>query len=227
MRIALFPLVLCSLLAVSQAQVSKPQPDQTTPRPATAAVPSPSAPAASTDSVLLQLEQAAGNLRVDLARLRVDKWKTDSRSKQQAQDNAQSLDRNLQLALPGMIQQVEAAPTSLAARFKLYRNVNALYDVLSGLTESAGAFGPKEDFATLQNDASAFDTLRRQMGDRLESLAAQKDEQISRMAAQARAEAAPAEPPKKIVIDDTSPEKKTGAKPKAKKKAAPKPQPPQ
>lgn len=226
MRTALFPLVLCLLAAVSQAQVS--QPDRSTPRPATATVPSqPSAAAATTDNVLLQLEQAAGNLRVDLAHLRVDKWKTDSRSKQQAQDNAQSLDRNLQLALPGIIQQVEAAPTSLAARFKLYRNVNALYDVLSGLTESAGAFGPKEDFASLQNDASAFDTLRRQMGDRLESLAAQKDEQISRMAAQARVEAAPAEPPKKIVIDDTAPEKKTAVKPKAKKKAAPKPQPPQ
>ncbi|HEU5451707.1 MAG TPA: hypothetical protein VFU76_06970 [Terriglobales bacterium] len=226
MRTRLFPLFFCLLVAVAQAQVSAPSSDQTPPRSAATAVPSPAPPPAGVNSVLLQVEQAAGNLRVDLARLRIDKWKTDSRSKQQAQDNAQSLDRNIQFALPGMIQQVQAAPTSLAARFKLYRNVNALYDVLSGLTESAGAFGPKEDFAGLQNDAAAFDTLRRQMADQVEALAAQKDEQISRMASQARAEeAAPPEPPKKIVIDDTAPEK-PATKPKTKKKAVPKPQEP-
>ena len=228
MRIALFPLFFCLLLAAAQAQVSAPAPDQTAPRSAATAVPSPGQqPAAGTDNFLLQIEQAAGNLRADLARLRIDKWKADSHTKQQAQDNAQSLDRNLQFALPGMIQQVEATPASMAARFKLYRNVNALYDVLSGLTESAGAFGPKEDFAGLQNDAAAFDNLRRRMADQVESLAVQKDEQINRMAAQARTEAAaPPEPPKKIVIDDTAPEK-TAAKPKAKKKASPKPQTPQ
>lgn len=228
MRTGLFPLLVCLLLAAAQAQVSAPPPDQTAPRAASTAVPSPAhPPAVGADNLLLQVQQAAGNLRVDLARLRVDKWKADSRSKQQAQDNAQSLDRNLQFALPGMIQQVQAAPASLAARFKLYRNLNALYDVLSGLTESAGAFGPKEDFAGLQNDAVAFDNLRRQMADQVEAIAAQKDEQINRMAAQTRTEeAAPPEPPKKIVIDDTGQEK-AAAKPKTKKKAVPKPPEPQ
>lgn len=213
MRQALFPLVCLVLAVCAQAQVSQPQPDQSMPRRANTVAAPVSSPA------LSQLQQAADNLRLDLARLRIDKWKADKSYRQQAQDNAQSLDRNLQLALPGIIQAAQAAPGSMAAQFKLYRNVNALYDVLSGLTESAGAFGPKEEFTALQNDAATFDQMRRQMADQVESLAMQKDSEITRLTSQARAETTPAAPAKKIVVDDNEP---TPTPKKPKKKATPK-----
>ncbi len=69
-----------------------------------------------------QLEQLAQSTATDLRRVRVDKWKTDDRYKDQAQSNAQSLQRNLAGAVPTLVQQVRANPSSVAANLKLYRN---------------------------------------------------------------------------------------------------------
>jgi len=106
-----------------------------------------------------------------------------------------------------MVAQVRASPQSLAAIFKLYRNLNALYDVLSALAESAGAFGPKADYGALAAHASSLDSLRRTMADYLESLAAARDAEIAGL----RARAATA-PPGKIVIDQESPPKRSRKK---------------
>ena len=50
------------------------------------------------------------NTRVDLARLRFEKWKTDGNTKRQAEANAESVQRNLTAALPTIVQQVRANP---------------------------------------------------------------------------------------------------------------------
>ena len=102
--------------------------------------------------MLGQLQQVAQQTAADLGKLRIDKWKTDSANKQQTQSNAQSLQRNLTAALPEIIQKVQAAPQDLAPSFKLYRNLNVVYDVLTSTAENAGAFGPKEQYEPLAND---------------------------------------------------------------------------
>jgi len=156
---------------------------------------------------------------VDLARLRVDKWKTDTASKRQAEANAESILRNLAAALPAIVQQVRANPGSVGATFKLYRNLNALYDVMSSLTESAGAFGSNEEYRALANDTSNLDTLRRSLADRVETMATFRDNEVAQLQARARpASAAAPAPPKKIVVDDNEPVKKSTKKPVAKKK---------
>src|SRR2546423_45334 len=83
--------------------------------------------------------------------------KADSADKQQAQANADSVERNLTAALPGMISAVRTAPQDMAANFKLYRNMNALYDVMKTLTEASAAFGQKQDYQTLAQYADAVD----------------------------------------------------------------------
>ncbi|HEV2113017.1 MAG TPA: hypothetical protein VGR50_02640, partial [Terriglobales bacterium] len=136
----------------------------------------------------------------------------------QASANAQSLMRNLSGALPEMIGGVRNAPNSLAPAFKLYRDLSALYDVFSSVTESAGAFGQKEDSRALARDGQALDTARRALGDYLESTAAIKDTQLHDL--QARAAAAAAKPAQvtKVIVDDAEP-----AKPIHKKKKVVKP----
>jgi len=168
--------------------------------------------------LLSQLEQAAQTANMDAGKLRVDKWKTDSAIKQQSQANVTSIQRNITSALPGMIQQVRSDPQSMAGVFKLYRNVSALYDVLSSLTESAGAFGPKNEFQMLAADATRLDAVRRTLGDRMEGLASYKDSEVTRLRTQV-AQARPAAPTKKIV-DDNQPTKKTARKKKPAKPAA-------
>ena len=87
--------------------------------------------------MLAQIDESAQQAAMEIGRLRIEKWKTDSNSKQQAQANADSLQRNLTSALPAITAGVRAAPQALAPSFKLYRNLSALYDVLAGLAESA------------------------------------------------------------------------------------------
>lgn len=167
-------------------------------------------------NTLIQLQQAAQDANIALGRLRVDKWKTDGGQKQQAQSNVEALQRNLSAALPELIQNERSNPQNLAVNFKLYRNLSAVYDVLASVTESAGAFGPKDQYEALARPVSTMDTVRRSLADRMESLAASKEAELSRLKAQPQpAAASAANPPvKKIVVDDNAPA------PKAKKKKA-------
>jgi hypothetical protein len=172
--------------------------------------------------LLSQLEQASQAAQLDLAKLRVEKWKADSGSKRQAQGNVESIQRNLQSALPEIIAELKASPENLTSTFKLYRNLDALYDVFESVAESAGAFGSKDEFQSLENDVNAFERARRSFADRMETLAGAKDVEVTRLrAALQSAQATPAQPPKKVVVDDAAPP----AKKPAKKKAAPKPTP--
>lgn len=172
-------------------------------------------------SVLAQLNQASQTLSADLTKLRIEKWKTDGDTKKQSLANVDSVQRNLQNALPAMVTQLSGAPDSLTATFKLYRNVSALHDVLSNLAESAGAFGSKDDFQSLANDTSGIDQARRALADRMDKLSAAKETELANLHTQVKAlqAAAPPEPPTKIVVDDNPAPKKPVKKKKTAAKA--------
>jgi hypothetical protein len=173
------------------------------------------------NGMLSQLEAASKSTQDDLGKLRVERWKTDAASKKQALANVDSIQRNLKDALPEMISQLRSSPEDLPATFKLYRNLDALYDVVGSVVESIGAFGSKDDFQALSNDLNSFEGTRKQIAERIENLASSKEAEIVRLRNDLKtAQAAiPAAPPKKIVIDDTD----TAKKPAPKKKPAAKP----
>jgi len=170
--------------------------------------------------LLTQLEGTSKTSQADLTKLRIERWKTDGSTKKQSLSDVDSIQRNLQSALPEMIGQLRGAPEDLSATFKLYRNLDALYNVMSVVVESAGAFGPKDDFQALSNDLSAFEASRKQFAERMNTLAASKEQEIVRLRADLKAAQAaiPATLPKKTVVDDTEPAKK----PAVKKKPVPK-----
>jgi len=186
------------------------------------AVPTLAAGPAASSSIsadLDRLQSAASQANVDIAHMRIEKWKADGASKQQAQSNADSLQRNLTSALPGLIGNFRAAPHDLMAGFKLYRNLNALYDVLASFTESAGAFGPKNEYEALAQQLMVIDSVRRAIGDNLENLTASTETELNQLRTQVHtmqqaAAAAAAAPPKKVIVDDTEPAKKTTHKKK-------------
>ena len=126
--------------------------------------------------ILTDLQQTAQSMQADLSKLRIDKWKTDGSTKRQTQGNADSLKRNLESALPDLIAQLNAAPEDVAASFKLYRNLDALYDVFGSVVESAGAFGSKDEFQSLSNDMSGLENARRSLGERVQKLTESKEE---------------------------------------------------
>jgi hypothetical protein len=170
------------------------------------------------NQALNQLNQAASRTINDLSVLRIDKWKTDASTKKQSEDNADSLLRNLRGALPGLINELQTSPENLSATFKLYRNVSALCDVMNNVAETAGAFGPKDDYQALANDFRALDQARRALADRMDKLATAKDLELSQLRTQVRTlqAAMPPPAPKKIIVDDEpkKPVKKKGSPPK-------------
>ena len=172
------------------------------------------------NGLLAQLEDTSKATQADLTKLRIERWKTDGGSKKQALGNVDSIQRNLQNALPAIIGQLRNAPEDMPATFKLYRNLDALYDVLGSVVESTGAFGSKDDLQALANDLNSFEGTRKQLAERINNLATSKEQEIVRLRADLKtAQAAiPATPPKKTVVDDNEPAKK----PVVKKKPTPK-----
>lgn len=175
------------------------------------------------NTLLGQLEAASKSTREDLPKLRIERWKTDAATKRQTLGNVDSIQRNLQNALPEMLGQLRNSPEDLPATFKLYRNLDALYDVLGSVVEAAGAFGSKDDFQSLSNDLNSFESTRRQIAERMANLSTAKEQEIVRLRADLKtAQAAiPAAPPKKVVVDDTEPP--PAKKPPVKKKPTVKP----
>lgn len=199
------------------APSAKSAPAQTTPAPAPPPPP-PSAPGINTApliSTLSALEQSTRQTSLDLARLRIDKWKMDGNSREQMQANTQSLLNNMTNALPGMLSASRSAPTSVPATLKLYRDLNVLHDVLSSVAETAGAFGSKDEYMPLATDTQQLDASRRSIADYLEKLAASEDSEVASLrgwvqASVARAAANPSVA-RRVVDDadeDTQPVKK-------------------
>ena len=171
------------------------------------------------NQILGNLQQASQSTLADLGHLRIDKWKTDSGTKRQTEADVESIQKNLQNALPGILNELKASPENVALTFKMYRNLDALFDVTSSVVESAGAFGNKDEFQGLNRDLGALQDSRRAFADRMDRIALAKETELGqlRTALQtARAEATP----KKTVVDDTAPPPK---KPVTRKKPAPKP----
>ena len=166
--------------------------------------------------LLAQIQSAARTTTADVSLLNIRKWKAGNDVKSDAETKAEAIQRNLVVALPTIVSQVQASPNDFAANFKLYRNLGVLYDVISSLAESAGAFGSKNEFEPLASDLNRLDQARHALGDRLESLASAKDAEIAQLQNQVKAAraAAPA-PSKKIIVDE---DEKKPAKKTAKKK---------
>ncbi|HXO38689.1 MAG TPA: hypothetical protein VN872_08620 [Candidatus Acidoferrum sp.] len=157
------------------------------------------------NTILLQIQQATNSASVNIGKLRIEKWKTDSQQKQQMQQVANSLQKNIANAVPGLINDVQSSRGGVLASFKLYHNVNVVYEFLTSMAEAAGAFGKKDEYQPLEGDAAALDTVRQNLSIYIEQ-AAGKLETANRgsNAVQARQGQATVVPGKKVVvIDDT------------------------
>ena len=176
------------------------------------------------NEVVAQIERVAMATNGDIAKLRIDKWKTDGAQRQQLQKVADSLQRNITDAVPGLIADVQNTHGSVSSSFKLYHNLNVVYEFLSSLADAAGAIGKKEEYEPLAQDAAALDAVRSSLSSYIEQTASSYE---SRMQNAARAAQQPP-PPVKVIVDDEPPKK---PKPKKKKtshpasKASPSPSP--
>jgi hypothetical protein len=190
----------------------------------------PAPPPTDLNIILLQVQKATSSANVNLGKLRIEKWKTDSQQKQQMQQVADSLQKNITNAVPGLISDVQTSRGGVLASFKLYHNLNVVYEFLSSMAEAAGAYGKKEEYQPLEGDATALDTVRQNLSTYIEQ-ASGKMEAENRAAANAlQARQAPGTlvPGKKVVVideNDTPPKKHPKSTKKKTSPPASQPQP--
>lgn len=183
---------------------------------------SPQSQATGLDPVLARIQQASQATNDDLGRLHIDKWKTESDQKAELQKVADSVHRNISTAVPDLIKDVQSSKGSVSSAFKLYHNLNILYEYLNVLAESAANSGKAEEYATLSRDAAALDAARQDLSSYIEQAAVALEVKAARPVAAP----APPPPPQKIVIDDVpaktaTPKKKKTSAPPAKPAATP------
>lgn len=172
--------------------------------------------------ILAELQRTTQSANLDLSKLRIERWKADESEKQQMQQVALSLQKNLTMAIPGLINDLQATPGSVTKAFKLYHDLNVVYEFLNSLSDAAGVYGRKEEYTPLASDTSALDNARQSLSSYIEQAATTLEVQAQKPpAVQQQPQAAPT--PKKIVIDDSSPSAKKTTR---KKKPSPASTPP-
>lgn len=194
--------------------------------PASPATPASGQPAVlPLNPILTDLQRTTQAANLDLSKLRIEKWKVDESEKQQMQQVAISLQKNITVAVPGLISDLQATPGSVSKAFKLYHDLNVVYEFMNSIAEAAGAYGRKEEYTPLASDVSALDSARQSLSTYIEQTANTLEIQAQKPAPvpQQQATQSP-QAPKRIVIDDDSPPVKKTVR-KKKPAATPTPSP--
>jgi hypothetical protein len=207
------------------APAAPPSASQAVPAPAT---PAPAAPAAPQPSAFAigDLRPVLANVRTAVSNLNVPRWKASNEIRATTQQDVASIQHDLDEILPGLLTQAEAPPKdgqiTLQPYFAVFRNLDALYDVLLRVSGTAAFAGTPGDAANTEDARAGLEDGRAKLGTwLLQSIGAQ-DAQVAHFLATPPPPPAAPPPPAKVVINDGP----TPATPKAKKKkpATPAPQ---
>jgi hypothetical protein len=139
----------------------------------------PAAPSIPTASSILR--PALDQIGSGLSGVRLEKWKVPGEMREATNENLSSISRDLDGTLPSLLGTADAKPSSIADTLPVYRNVEALYDVLLRVTEVADRGAPKEQVAALHNALASLESARHALGDSVLEASVLQDAKISRL----------------------------------------------
>lgn len=149
------------------------------------------------------LQPALSQIQGSTSALNIRKWKAPGRVREATQQDVDSIQRDLANAVPTLLEQADAAPASVSPSFALYRNIDALYDVLLRVSETADLAAPSNEAASLDSALQQLESARKTLGDLiLQSSQRNEAELASAEAAARRAKAEPARQKREVVVDD-------------------------
>ncbi len=148
------------------------------------------------------LQPTLNELRSTIAGLRISKWKAPGPVKDEALGNTGSIDRDLQSTLPGLLSQADAAPQSVANSFAVYRNLDALYEVVLRVSSTADLAAPDEEAANLSHSLMTLDAARRALADSILSSSHALETALEKARQAPPAAPAPTPPPPTTVVND-------------------------
>ena len=127
------------------------------------------------------LRPALDQIGSGLSGIRLEKWKVPGEMRETTNANMSSISRDLDGTLPSLLGASDAKPSSIADTLPVYRNVEALYDVLLRVTEVADRGAPKDQIAALHNALASLENARHALGDSVLEASVLQDARISRL----------------------------------------------
>ena len=211
-KVTLLTLLFLGGSGAACAQAAPPPADAAAPAQAPAAAPAPAGFA------MTNLRPALANVQTAITNLNVSRWKAPNDIRTTTQQDINSMQRDLNTTLPGLLAQADTAaaasgPPALSPAFAVFRNLDALYDVMLRVTETAGLAGSASDASSLEDARAGLEDGRAKLGAWLLQAIGAQDAQVVRLQTPAAAVApAPPPAPNKIVVNDgpdtTKPHKK-------------------
>jgi hypothetical protein len=216
-KVTLLTLLFLGGSVAARAQAA--QAPAAAPPPAAAQAPAPAVAPAPAAFAMTNLRPALANVQTAITNVNVAHWKAPNDIRATTQQDVNSMQRDLNTTLPPLLAQADAAssgngPAALAPAFAVFRNLDALYDVMLRVTETAGLAGSASDASSLEDARVGLEDARAKLGTWLLQAIGAQDAQVVRLQAPVAAHPASASPPppNKIVVDDgpdtTKPHKK-------------------
>jgi hypothetical protein len=212
-RVSIFLLALCGSSLILTAQTPAGAGNlQRSPAPSSANAALPSA----------TLQPSMQILKQALAEIRIDRWKASAAIKSEAQSNLESVQRDLQSTLPPIVTSADAAPGSPAKMLPVYRNVDALYDVMLRLVAAGRIAAPPDQMSALDQTLASLSDARHTLGDQVQQNTDAQEVRVIHLEAALKAipPPAPPPPPPAPVKCPTTPVKKKKLVPAAKPAAS-------
>lgn len=177
---------------------------------AAAVLPSPSPVARDLNTILDELRRASPATSQDLTDLeqpsgmlhRVTFWRGN---KVQRAKMTAALRRNLQFAVPDLIRDAQASGGSISTTFKLYKDLTVVCESLDSLLPNASREG-KTELTALSNDVSDMNRLTEELSVYIQQTATSMESKSAQLVSGA------GRAPKRVIVDDTIPEKPSPAK---------------
>jgi len=165
-------------------------------------------------AVSVTLQPALTQVAQTLSNLNIRRWKAPGSVRDAADNDVSSIQRDLSGTLAGLLQQADAAPGSVPAAFAVYRNVDALYDTLLRVVETAQLAAPDDEASALISALGNLESARSVLGENILSGSQTEQAELERLRtviARAAANAAAPRPVVKttIIDDGPAPEKET------------------
>ena len=125
----------------------------------------PAATPAPTSTVSTIMRPALSQVAQTVNSLNIRKWKAPNPVREETTSNVAAIQRDLNGTLATLLQQADAAPTSVPAAFAVYRNVAALYDTLLRVVQTAELAAPDNEINQLEATLKTLEGARANLGD--------------------------------------------------------------
>jgi hypothetical protein len=150
------------------------------------------------------LHSALNHVDQTITGLNISHWKASSEIRAATQQNVDSIQRDLSATLPGLLTQADASPGQVSAVFPVYRNIDALYDVLLRVSQIANVSAPQSEAASIVSALNQLESARTRLGDSILTNSKNTETKLTDLqtAIQKAAAAQAATPPKTVIVDN-------------------------